>query len=200
MQADFIQSNPIALHDINVMPVARWEAGVVELLDCLNPWLNRDWQTQLVAGSSEPVYLPAATNDAFHRIVFAHGYFNSALHELAHWCLAGAERRLKEDYDYWYCPDGRDAGQQAAFEQVEVKPQAIEWWLASVTGRPFRTSTDNLKGTPTDNRPFRQAVQHQAERYLLDGLPARANVAVKRLCDRFGRAWPQASCFSELPR
>lgn len=185
---------------MGAMPVAQWEAGVTNLLDCLNPWLERDWQTQLVAGSGEPVYLPAAVPDGFHQIVFAHGYFNSALHELAHWCLAGAERRLQEDYGYWYCPDGRDAVQQAAFAQVEVKPQAIEWWLAAAAGRPFRTSTDNLNGAPTDNRPFRQAVQQQAQRYLSDGLPPRAQVAVQLLCAQFDQAWPQASCFSELPR
>lgn len=200
MQPDFSQFNPVVPGDHNVMPVAHWEAGVVELLDCLNPWLEQDWQTQLVAGSGDPVYLPAAEADVFHRIVFAHGYFNSALHELAHWCLAGSERRLKEDYGYWYCPDGRNPGQQAAFEQVEVKPQAIEWWLATATGRPFRTSTDNLNGTPTDSLPFRRAVRRQAERYLSDGLPVRAKVAIRQLCAQFDRAWPQASCFSELPR
>jgi len=69
-----------------------------------------------------------------------------------------------------------------------------------VTGRPFRTSTDNLNGTPTDSRPFRRAVQLQAQRYLTDGLPARAKVAVRRLCNQLDQAWPQAYCFSELPR
>lgn len=200
MQAALSSFNLAVVSDLDVLPIAQWEAGVTDLLDCLNPWLEQDWQTQLVAGSGEPVYLPAVVPAGFHRIVFAHGYFNSALHELAHWCLAGARRRLQEDYGYWYCPDGRDAGQQAAFEQVEVKPQAIEWWLASATGQPFRTSTDNLNGTPTDSHPFRQAVQQQAQRYLSDGLPPRAQVAVQRLCDQFGQAWPQVSCFSELPR
>lgn len=200
MQSDTPSTQPGACSGVYALPVAQWEAGVKELLDCLNPWLARDWQTRLVPGSGEPVYLPAAAADDLNCIVFAHGYFNSALHELAHWCLAGAKRRMLEDYGYWYCPDGRDARQQAAFEQVEVKPQAIEWWLASATGRPFRTSTDNLNGIPTDSQPFRQAVQRQAARYVTDGLPARAHDAVKRLCDQFGQPWPQAHCFVELPR
>ncbi|WP_084649249.1 elongation factor P hydroxylase [Saccharospirillum impatiens] len=181
------------------LPVTRWEAGVEGLLDCLNPWLEQRWRTTLVAGAGEPVYLPATQNSALHQIVFAHGYFNSALHELAHWCLAGADRRLLEDYGYWYCPDGRDAAQQAAFEQVEVKPQAIEWWFAEVSGRSFRTSTDNLNGTPTDNQPFREAVQKQAIHYLLEGLPARAGQAVGLLCRHFGNASPKAICFADLP-
>lgn len=186
--------------DVDVLSAARWEAGVTALLHCLNPWLEREWQTQLVAGAVEPVYLPAIVSGDVHRIVFAHGYFNSALHELAHWCLAGAERRLREDYGYWYCPDGRDAQQQAAFEQVEVKPQAIEWWFAEAAGRVFRTSTDNLNGTPTDNHPFRQSVQRQACRYATEGLPERAQIAVKLLCVQFSQPWPQSGCFSELPR
>lgn len=200
MQSDTLSTQPGACSGVYALPVAQWEAGVKELLDCLSPWLARDWQTRLVPGSGEPVYLPAAAADDLNCIVFAHGYFNSALHELAHWCLAGAKRRLQEDYGYWYCPDGRDALQQAAFEQVEVKPQAIEWWLALATGRSFRTSTDNLNGTPTDNQPFRQAVQRQAARYLTDGLPARAHEAVKQLCDQFHQPWPSACCFVELPR
>ncbi|MEX0623794.1 MAG: elongation factor P hydroxylase [Saccharospirillum sp.] len=200
MQAVSTPFNLSVASDLGILPIAQWEAGVTDLLDCLNPWLEQGWQTQLVAGSGEPVYLPAAVSGGLHQIVFAHGYFNSALHEAAHWCLAGARRRLREDYGYWYCPDGRDAGQQAAFEQVEVKPQAIEWWLASATGRPFRTSTDNLNGTPTDNRPFRRAVQLQAQRYLADALPQRAQVAVQRLCEQFNRPWPDARCFTELPR
>lgn len=200
MQADTLSTQPGARNDVDVLPVGHWEKGVRELLDCLNPWLVRDWHTHLVPGTGEPVYLPAAVADDLNCIVFAHGYFNSALHELAHWCLAGAERRLQEDYGYWYCPDGRDARQQAAFEQVEVKPQAIEWWLASASGRSFRTSTDNLNGTQTDNQPFRLAVQRQAARYLTDGLPARAHEAVKQLCDQFHQPRPSARCFVELPR
>jgi elongation factor P hydroxylase len=182
------------------LPAVHWEAGVADLIRCLNPWLERDWQTQLVAGVSEPVYWPASSPGGLHRIVFAHGYFNSALHELAHWCLAGAQRRLREDYGYWYCPDGRSAEQQAAFEQVEVKPQALEWWLALATDRSFRTSTDNLNGIGTDDRPFRCVVQQQAQRYRAQGLPTRAQSAVKLLSDNFARPWPSTRCFTNLPR
>ncbi len=70
-----------------------WEPGVGRLLDCLNPWLVSDWRTQLVPGRGEPLYLPAAGAGELDRILFAHGFFNSALHELAHWCVAGERRR-----------------------------------------------------------------------------------------------------------
>src|SRR5690606_39383874 len=52
-------------------------------------------------------YLPASEPDGLARVVFAHGFFASALHEIAHWCIAGDYRRTLHDYGYWYCPDGR---------------------------------------------------------------------------------------------
>lgn len=58
----------------------------------------------------------------YNRIVFAHGYYASGMHEISHWCVAGAERRKLVDFGYWYCPDGRDAETQGKFEDVEVKP------------------------------------------------------------------------------
>ncbi|PTY37343.1 hypothetical protein BGP77_07405 [Saccharospirillum sp. MSK14-1] len=161
--------------------------------------MTRQWQTQLVAGVDEPIYVPAAEERSLHCIVFAHGYFNSALHELAHWCVAGPERRLLDDYGYWYCPDGRNAQQQAAFEQVEVKPQALEWWFAQACGRRFRTSRDNLGGEDSDSRPFREAVQRQALGYLHDGLPDRAHQVVQQLSHGFGQRWPTADDFAALP-
>ncbi len=164
---------------------SQWEAGVDDLLNCLNPWLETAWNTRLVAGAGEPFYAPANAESECHKILFAHGYFNSALHELAHWCLAGEKRRQLEDYGYWYCPDGRNAEQQAAFEQVEVKPQAIEWWLTRACDRPFRTSLDNLSGEATDSRPFRTCVQQQALTYADNGLPPRAAHAVNLLATRF---------------
>lgn len=63
--------------------------------------------------------------------------FNSALHEISHWTIAGKERRLLADLGYWYAPDGRTREQQALFEQVEVKPQAIEWLLPQLLAASF---------------------------------------------------------------
>ena len=130
--------------------------------------------TRLVKGDNEPVYLPANNTVDYHQIVFAHGYFASALHEIAHWCIAGFARRQLEDYGYWYCPDGRDANQQAEFEKVEVKPQAIEWAFSLACGKPFRVSTDNLNGAEPDREAFTAAVSQQLARYIRDGFPPRA--------------------------
>lgn len=130
--------------------------------------------TMLVKGHDEPVYIPAANPAEKHQIVFAHGYFASALHEIAHWCIAGKQRRLLEDYGYWYCPDGRNTEQQSAFEKVEVKPQAIEWAFSCAAGKAFRVSTDNLNGAPVDHHQFQSAVKRQLFEYLQQGFPPRA--------------------------
>lgn len=130
--------------------------------------------TRLVRGDDEPVYLPADQHCRFHQVVFAHGYYASALHEIAHWCIAGKRRRLLEDYGYWYNADGRDFEQQRAFEQVEIKPQAIECAFSQAAGVRFTVSTDNLTGAQPDTQSFTTAVYNQLDWYRQNGFPPRA--------------------------
>ncbi|MEH6564504.1 MAG: elongation factor P hydroxylase [Halopseudomonas sp.] len=132
-----------------------------------------DYNTRLQGGFSEPEYLPADAEASYHRIHFTRDYFRSALHEVAHWCVAGPQRRLLPDFGYWYAPDGRSAEEQGAFEQVEVKPQALEWLFCAAAGHRFDVSTDNLNGETTDAAPFRAKVHAQALAYLQAALPAR---------------------------
>lgn len=134
----------------------------------------QDFNTRLLKGTDEPVYLPADPQHSYHRIVFAHGFFASALHEIAHWCLAGTQRRTQVDYGYWYCPDGRNAQQQAEFERVEIKPQALEWCFSVACRFPFRVSVDNVTGDPTDRSGFHAQVYQQVQMYLTTALPERA--------------------------
>lgn len=134
-----------------------------------------DFATVLEGGVPEPVYLPGTP----HRICYTHDYFRSALHEIAHWCVAGAERREREDYGYWYAPDGRNAEQQAQFASVEVLPQAYEALFCAACGHDFRVSLDNLNGDGGDEGPFAEMVMARAEALLKQGLPDR----VGRWCD-----------------
>ena len=132
------------------------------------------YQTQLAYGVDEPLYEPAHLNKPYHMIYFAHGFFSSALHECAHWLLAGKARRTLADYGYWYIPDGRTPAEQVLFQQVEVKPQALEWLLCNATGYPFQLSFDNLNGTPAARDAFQAAVTQQMLLYQQKGLPMRA--------------------------
>lgn len=133
------------------------------------------YQTRLVKGEDEPLYRPADEQTPYHQIIFAHGFFASALHEISHWCIAGAERRKQEDYGYWYLPDGRNAEQQLAFEKAEIAPQALESLFAEASGREFHVSIDNLGGdVEVDREVFQEKVFNRARRYEREGLPKRA--------------------------
>lgn len=146
-----------------------------DLIMLFNDLFREVFRTTLVRGSAEPEYRPAGNTGEYAQIAFAHGYYASALHEISHWCVAGEHRRTLLDYGYWYCPDGRTSAQQRAFEQAEVKPQAIEWLLSVAAGSRFHISVDNLSGDgASDAGKFCCRVRDQAEDYLDKGLPQRA--------------------------
>jgi len=147
---------------------------IADLIALFDGVFAASYRTRLVRGGDEPIYLPADTEHDFHRIVFAHGFFASALHEISHWCIAGESRRELEDYGYWYEADGRDAGRQADFERVEIAPQALESLFSEACGKPFQVSVDNLEGVDVDRRAFGLKVAARAERYCREGIPRRA--------------------------
>lgn len=157
-----------------------------DLIRIFNQLFLESEQTRLVKGDDEPIYLPASMTGNEHQVIFAHGFFASAMHEIAHWCVAGKERRLQEDYGYWYEPDGRTEEQQRLFEKVEVIPQAMEKCFCLAAGFRFRVSVDNLNGSPGDTRGFEENVDRQAKKYLTEGLPDRAQRFFDALEDFYG--------------
>ncbi len=144
-------------------------------------------RTKLCPGADEPYYEPASSDWGFHRIYSRADYPASALHEAAHWCLAGSERRLLPDFGYWYAADGRNAEQQREFQRVEAKPQALEWAFSRAVGMRFHVSVDNLEGDTLDPFGFQLAVWQQARAYDLYGLPNRAGRFVAALNREFGQ-------------
>lgn len=156
-------------------------------------------KTQLVAGDDEPYYQPAAEGEHLHQVVFAHGFFASALHEVSHWCIAGKVRRQLFDYGYWYEPDGRDSHQQREFERVERKPQALEWLFSLCAGTPFQVSVDNLGGIEVDREAFTAAVKDQLLTYYRTQLPSRAKQFAMALCQYYRRPWPTIEDIQSLP-
>ncbi len=160
----------------------------------------KDYQTLLIGGADEPLYSPVKHSPATsrvepHRLYYRADYFASALHEIAHWCIAGAQRRQQEDWGYWYCPDGRSPAQQRAFEAVEVKPQAVEWMLSVAAAAPFRISSDNLLGMENNTEEggdFYRAVAAQVQCYRQSGLPPRASQFFFALAAFYGVADPLA--------
>lgn len=154
---------------------------VDHLITLFNRLFQDSENTVLVRGDAEPVYLPADQQHPHARIVFAHGFFSSALHEIAHWCVAGVERRQQVDFGYWYAPDGRSPEQQKTFEALEIKPQALEWILARAAGFRFRVSCDNLLSGPFDLAQFKRNIHAEVLRRLYTGLPERVRRLVQAL-------------------
>lgn len=146
----------------------------------------RRWNTLLVGGGAEPLYLPAGSDREFNRIVYRADYFASALHEVSHWCIAGRHRRTMQDYGYWYQPDGRTGAQQAAFAAVEAKPQALEWLFSVAAGHRFQVSVDNLGGEASATGAFEAAVAAEARRLCVGKLPLRAQLFARALSAHFG--------------
>ena len=137
--------------------------------------------TVLRGGAAEPFYEPGSPSTVWFRC----NYPRSALHEISHWCLAGALRRRLPDYGYWYAPEGRNQAQQAAFFAVEVRPQAIESLFCEALDMPFDVSIDNLDAPPAseDIVAFRQRVIVQSAQFRRCGLPHRAQQFLRRLED-----------------
>ncbi|MBY6198765.1 elongation factor P hydroxylase [Vibrio hangzhouensis] len=164
-----------------------------DLIAIFNQTFFDEYQTKLELGGDEPIYLPADEQVDYHRIIFARGFYASALHEIAHWCVAGPERRQLEDFGYWYQPDGRTREVQSEFEKVEIRPQAYEWILSVSAGFPFSVSCDNLSGDfEPDRLGFMHKVHNEVLAILEQGIPKRVLQLSEAL--RHFYQTPQLSC------
>ena len=141
----------------------------------------RRHKTILLGGADEPFYQPADRPSDDNRLYYREDYFASALHEISHWCIAGEARRRLPDFGYWYAPEGRDVGQQQKFEQVEVKPQALEWIFSKACGYPFRLSRDNFSGEAGVSGCFAESVRRAAQAWCRGAIPPRAIVFIGKL-------------------
>ena len=165
--------------------------AIIQLFDDL--FLHTE-NTILLGGADEPLYIPSITARAPHRLIFRENFISSALHEIAHWCIAGKQRRLQQDFGYWYKPDGRNINQQAQFEAVEVKPQALEWIFSNACGQKFTPSADNLNASGNslvDNSAFKQALVKQVRQWCKSQqLSVRAKLFIDGLTKEFETANP----------
>lgn len=180
------------------------EQRLQQVISVFDNLFASEFNTRLLGGVAEPVYIPAGhsatqvTEDDgnnslpdicdYHRLYFREDYFSSALHESAHWCIAGAERRLQLDFGYWYNPDGRSSEQQQVFEQAETKPQALEWMFSLACDQRFRISADNLAANLGASEHFIQAVTSQAQCWCDSPMPSRGERFLNALAAQFDQA------------
>jgi elongation factor P hydroxylase len=167
--------------------MSNFKRNSADLIEIFNSLFSESENTQLIGGAQEPLYLPEnpELGQSFAQIFFREDYFSSALHEVAHWCLTGKKRRQLVDYGYWYKPDGRDDFWQARFEEVEVRPQALECIFSAASGIGFHVSIDNLMNPQADVEAFKTKVDAQVREYDTKGLPSRAQLFLAALvCHR----------------
>ena len=166
--------------------------NIDDLIRLFEACFTEQFNTRLTAGAPEPLYEPA-TGNVPAEIFFREDYFASALHEIAHWCIAGDARRMQRDYGYWYIADGRNAEQQQTFYSVEVKPQALEWCFSVACNYPFKISVDNIEAAQSgwlewqqqaeDIEQFKQKCLQQVKEWLspTGQLPQRGAVFIDAL-------------------
>ena len=163
-----------------------------DLIHLFNRCYAKTYRTSLVGGADEPLYMPG-NESREAKIYFRENFFSSALHEIAHWCIAGEQRLSLVDYGYWYIADGREQNQQAAFFDAEVKPQALEWVFSELCQYQFSVSVDNTnyeneqmdwsywEQLETDKKHFKQRCFSQIEQWMSGSFPSRAIVFMEVL-------------------
>jgi len=173
------------------------EPKITDLVDIFNQLFATSENTILEIGAKEPFYRAAVENQ--EAIIFSRDdFFSSALHEIAHWTIAGDKRRKLDDFGYWYEPEGRSKKQQQEFELVEVKPQAVEWILSLACNHGFHFSADNISQGLDATESFKNSVKLQALDYLQSSLPKRAQLLYEVLINYFRQG--KAVRMSEVER
>ena len=157
------------------------QLSLEEIILIFNNSFSSKYNIRLEGGANEPIYFPSSSDCKTNRLIFRKNYISSALHEVAHWCLAGDERRKMIDYGYWYNSDGRSSIAQKKFEEVEVKPQALEWIFSVASNNIFHVSFDNLDSDRESSWYFSKSISDQAHTWCIKSLPNRALLFVNAL-------------------
>lgn len=167
-------------------------AGCDVIARAFNRSFAKRYATVMVGGADEPVYLPAA-GTVPARVFFRADFAASALHEAAHWCIAGTVRRRLIDYGYRYQPPPRDAAARQDFFAAERDVQALERVFARCARVPFQISADDFATSVRERDVFAAAVGARADAIVRRGLPLRASIFAGALLRLFGELAPQAA-------
>lgn len=141
---------------------------------------NQDFNTRLVGGAPEPLYLPESQCQPA-KLMYREDFPASALHEVAHWCVAGEARRQREDFGYHYISGRRTPDQQAAFFALELHAQCLEKRFSQAAGLDFLPSADNLLADLVEFRRRIDAFEPQLLNWLASPAGTRAKCFIQYL-------------------
>ena len=146
-------------------------------------------RTELIGGADEPLYLPGQPGVSA-RLFYRENFAASALHESAHWCIAGEQRRRQIDFGYAYQPPPRTDRAQAQFFTSEVRAQALECRFAQAAGADFKPSADNLAADVDEFTDLLETAREDMEHWLNTAPGRRARLFIQALlrlrCDNHG--------------
>ena len=119
------------------------EKSAAEIIAIFNQCFAQSCRVEMRGGADEPLYVPA-TIDKPAELIFREDFPASALHEAAHWCIAGEQRRQSADFAYSYIAAPRSDAEQALFFAAELRTQSLESVFAQAANVIFSPSADNL--------------------------------------------------------
>ena len=108
---------------------------------CFNNCFGENYRLEMRGGATEPIYIPPNA-DEIGKLIYRSDYASSALHEAAHWCIAGPARRARVDFGYEYLCPPRSPREQVF--RSEYRVQALEWIFSDCAQVVFHPSADNL--------------------------------------------------------
>ncbi|NCF44350.1 MAG: hypothetical protein GWP70_05950 [Proteobacteria bacterium] len=138
------------------------------------------FHTLLLGGAAQPLYLPARAGEPA-QLMFREDYPASALHEVAHWCIAGAIRRQHEDFGYPYICPPRSLQRQREFFSAELRTQSLERFFADALGLTFKPSADNFEADVDAFAKAIDAYSPQRDAWLCSVAGTRARVFAQAL-------------------
>lgn len=160
------------------------------LADAFNLSFGETYNVCCLGGFAQPEYLTAAQTQGPAQLRYTRDYAASALHEIAHWCVAGKPRLAQTDFGYGYLPPPRDNAAQQRFFALEFKVQALEAWFASGTGVRFVASADNFECSDEARTAFAQQIADALQACKLSDIPLRAQAFTIALAAAGLGVWP----------
>lgn len=152
----------------------------LHIAQIFNQCFRSSYATEMKGGADEPHYLPAAGGQ-YAQLHYREDFAASALHEAAHWCIAGVRRRLMEDFGYAYLTPPRDDQQQLRFFAFEVRNQSLESLFAAAAGNHFDVSADNPTWDLTEFRAQVGAQREATRQWLQSDAGERARTFIEAL-------------------